>query len=64
MELQKQEDPEPGDQEEEQHPSSQLPTKEGDLSFERRTSSLYPPAMTLEGRVEREVNRSRWGMND
>ena len=44
--------------------SSSKPSTEGDRSAERITTPRTPPAMTLEGRLEREVNRSRWDMND
>ena len=56
-------DPELKGQSDNQGRSAKPPT-EGDRASERITTPRIPPAMTLEGRLEREVNRSRWGMND
>ena len=44
--------------------SSSKPPTEGDRSAERITTPRTPPAMTLEGEMERKVNRERWRMDD
>ena len=44
--------------------SSSKPSTEGDRSAEWITTPRTPPAMTLEGEMERKVNRERWGMDD
>ena len=56
-------DPELNGQSGNQGSSSKSPT-EGDRSAERITTPRTPPAMTLEGEMERKVNRERWRMDD
>ena len=56
-------DPKLKGQNEGQNHSSKPPT-EGDQSAERVTTPRTPPAMTLEGEMERKVNRERWRMDD
>ena len=51
-----------GQNEDQKHSSK--PSTEGDRSAERITTPRTPPAMTLEGEMERKVNRERWRMDD